>query len=112
MARRVKASEEQRCRLFAANASRCCVCKRSGIGLHLIPLNSHPSQTVDENLAVLCVEDHDRHYHPSSYRSHVNHLELGAKEILKHKASWEKFVSACQRPGSPVLATVTMFGTE
>src|SRR6476659_9458977 len=67
MARRVKANEEQRCRLFAANASRCCVCKRSGIGLHLHHINGNPSDTVDENLAVLCVEDHDRHHRPSSY---------------------------------------------
>lgn len=111
MARRKKPSSDQRARLIAANASRCCVCKRNGIGLHLHHIDGDASSTVDKNLAVLCVEDHDRHHRSSSYEPSVQHLELGAQEILHHKVSWEKFVTVCQTPGSPVLATVTMFGT-
>ena len=71
-----------------------------------------PLNTIDENLAVLCVEDHDRHHRQQAYEPCVNHLELDTEQVLKYKTSWESFVSACQSPGSPVLATVTMFGTE
>jgi hypothetical protein len=112
MTRRVKASEKQQARLLTANANRCCVCKRSGVGLHLHHINGNPSDTVDHNLAVLRVEDHDRHHRPAAYQSQVRHLELSAEGIRSYKTSWENFVSACQRPGSPVLATGTMFGTE
>ena len=112
MTRRIRVTDKQRRRLLAANADRCCVCKRNEVGFHLHHIDGDSSNTIDGNLAVLCIEDHDRHHRPKAYRSRVNHLELDAERILKYKMSWEKFVSACHVPGSPVLATVTMFGTK
>ena len=50
-------------------------CKRRCIGFHLHHIDGNSSNTVDENLAVLCVEDHDRHHRPNEYESRVNHLE-------------------------------------
>ena len=112
MKRRIRVTDRQRRRLLAANADRCCVCKRNEIGFHLHHIDGDSSNTIDRNLAVLCVEDHNRHHRQETYGSRVNHLELDAERILKYKKSWEKFVSECRVPGSPVLATVTMFGTK
>ena len=112
MTRRIRTTGDQKRRLFAANANRCCVCKRNGIGLHLHHINGDPSDTIDSNLAVLCVEDHDRHHRQAAYESRTNHLELDAEVVLECKTSWEQFVSACHRPGSAVLATVALFGNK
>ena len=110
MARR-NPTQEQRRRLVADNADRCCVCKRDGVGLHLHHIDGDATNTVDGNLAVLCVEDHDRHHRPSRYTGNVRHVELSVEEISSCKTNWERFVRASRTPGAPVLATVTVFGT-
>jgi len=112
MTKRKNPSQSQRDRLLAANANRCCVCKRRDVGLNLHHIDGDSSNTKDLNLAVLCVQDHDRHHRPLTNEPSVQHLELSAEEILRRKVSWEKFVGACQVPGSGIIATITMFGTE
>jgi len=109
---RVDPTSTQRTRLFEANAYRCCVCKRSGVGLHLHHIDGDNSNTVDENLGVLCVEDHDRHHRPGAYRPTVNHLDLGAAQILQHKKSWEAFVAEARQTSPKVLATLSCYGTH
>jgi hypothetical protein len=109
---RVNPNSPQRERLLTANANRCCVCKRQGIGLHLHHIDKDSSNTVDENLAVLCVEDHDRHHRPGAYQKPaVNHLELSPEEIKKHKQSWEAFVTETRKPSPNVIATLSAYGT-
>ena len=102
---RVNPKAEQRDRVLNTNAKRCCVCKCSGVGLHLHHIDRDSSNTVDENLAVLCVEDHDRHHRPGAYTPTVNHLELSPDEIRRHKTSWEAFVSETRKPFPKVIAT-------
>lgn len=101
----------QKDRLLQANAFQCCVCKRRSVGFHLHHIDGNSSNTVDENLAVLCVEDHDRHHRPNEYESRANHLELDAKEILRLKNSWEAFVAEAKRPDPRVIAALSAFGT-
>lgn len=108
---RLNPTSTQRERLLEANASRCCVCKRGSIGFHLHHIDGNSSNTADENIAVLCVEDHDRHHRPDKYEPRVNHLELGAKEILRLKNSWEAFVLEANQPDPKVLATLSCYGT-
>ena len=108
---RVNPKSSQRERLLKANANRCCVCKRQGIGLHFHHIDQDSSNTVDENLAVLCVEDHDRHHRPDAYQAAVNHLELCPEEIRKHKQSWEAFVIEARKPSPNVIATLAAHGT-
>lgn len=110
MARR-KPTPTQRERLLEPNASRCCVCKRGNIGFNLHHIDGNPSNTVDENLSVLCVEDHDRHHRPDEYESPSNHLELQPNEILRFKNSWEAFVLEANQPDPKVLATLSCYGT-
>ena len=109
---RVNPNATQRKRLLKANAFRCCVCKRPSVGFHFHHIDANSSNTVDENLAVLCVEDHDRHHRPNEYESRSNHLELDAKEILGLKNSWEAFVVEANRPEPKVIATLSAYGTE
>jgi hypothetical protein len=109
---RANPTSTQKERLLQANAFRCCVCKRRSVGVHLHHIDGNSSNTVDENLAVLCVEDHDRHHRPDEYESRANHLELDANEILRLKNSWEAFVVEANRPDPRVIATLSAYGTE
>jgi hypothetical protein len=108
---RVNPVATQREHLFTANAHRCCVCKRHAVGFNLHHIDHDSSNTIDENLAVLCVEDHDRHHRPGVYQTHVNHLELGPAQIKNHKQSWETFFSEARQPAPKVIATLAAYGT-
>lgn len=108
---RVDPTDTQRARLLKANANRCCVCKRPNLGVHLHHIDGKSSNTVDSNLAVLCVEDHDRHHRPGSYSATVNHLDLSAKVIAEHKQSWEAFVIEARADAPAVIATLAAYGT-
>ena len=92
------------------NAGRCCVYKRKGIGLHLHHIDGDNSNTVDENIAVLCVEDHDHHHRPDKYTK-ANHLELSREKLLEYKRSWESFVENAQSQNPSVLAVINVFGS-
>jgi len=108
---RVDPTESQRTRLLEANAYRCCVCKRPNLGLHLHHIDGYSSNTVDDNLAVLCVEDHDRHHRPAAYSAVVNHLDLSPKVITEHKQSWQAFVVEARSEAPKVIATLAAYGT-
>lgn len=107
---RKKPAASQRKRLLERNAWRCCVCKREGIGLHLHHIDGDNSNTIDDNMALLCVEDHDHHHRPSKY-TRTRHLHLGSDRILKYKTSWEAFVTNAQSNDPSVIAVVNVFGT-
>jgi hypothetical protein len=109
---RINPTPPQKQRLLEANAFCCCVCKRSSIGFNFHHIDGDSSNTVDQNLAVLCVEDHDVHHRPSEYEARSNHLELDAKEILCLKNSWEAFVTEAKKPNPGVIATLSCYGTE
>lgn len=97
-------------KLYEKNANSCCVCKRTGIGLNLHHIDGDSSNTVEENLAVLCVNEHDAHHRPSKYPS-LNHLDLSAEKISAYKIEWENFVQECKKDEPQVLATINAFGT-
>jgi hypothetical protein len=109
---RVNPNASQKDRLLKANAFRCCVCKRRSIGFHFHHIDENSSNTVDENLAVLCVEDHDRLHRMREYESRARHLELDAKEILRRKNSWEAFVIEANRTEPRVVAILSIYGTK
>jgi hypothetical protein len=109
---RVNPTPQQKDRLLEANAYRCCVCKRSDIGFNFHHLDGDPSNTTDQNLAVLCVQDHDCHHRPGAYAASANHTELGEDELREAKQSWESFVVEAKMPTPSVIAAVTCFGTK
>ena len=112
MVKRVHPTPSQKKRLLKANAHRCCVCKRSGIGFEFHHIDHDPAHTVDENLAVLCVEEHDKEYRPMAYQKRASHLQLTADEIRKCKTSWESFVAEARKEQPIVMASVTCFGAR
>ena len=111
---RVPVPKKLRNLLLRKNASAYCVCKARDIGLNFHHIDGDSSNTVDANLAVLCVRDHDAHHRPEEYRPRaaVNHLDLDRDTIASKKAEWEAFVAEAGRPKPAVLATLTAYGTE
>jgi hypothetical protein len=110
VAKRKNPTPTQRDRLTMKNAGRCCVCKRRGVGLHLHHIDGNHSNTIDENIAVLCVEDHDQHHRPSKYTK-TRHLELSTEKLLEYKKSWEIFVEDATSEYPSVIAVINVFGT-
>lgn len=107
---RVPIPDKMAKKLYEKNANSCCVCKRTGIGLNLHHIDGDNSNTVEDNLAVLCVNEHDAHHRPSKYPS-LNHLDLSADKILEYKIEWENFVQECKKEEPKVLAVINAFGT-
>ncbi len=101
----------QKEKLLSMNAGVCCVCKIRGQGVNFHHVDGNPSNNALENIAVLCVNDHDAHHRPQVYTK-MNHLELGAKKILKYKLEWEAFVKEAQKEKPNALAVVNVYGTE
>ena len=87
-------------KLYELNANSCCVCKRTGVGLNLHHIDGDSSNTTEENLAVICVKDHDAHHRPNKYTA-LNHMDLSAERLHAYKTEWEEFVFLC-RKGTPV----------
>lgn len=109
MSQRNNPSPALRKQVLEANAERCCVCKRAGVGLHLHHIDGDSSNTIFENLAVLCVQDHDHHHRPSAYPS-VSHLDLSSDQLLRYKQSWEAFVYESKKDNPSVAAIISVFG--
>jgi hypothetical protein len=109
--KRGKLTDTLRNLLLDQNAHRCCVCKASGVGFNLHHIDGDRSNTVEGNLAVLCVRDHDQHHRPEAYRS-TKHRELSPDVIRQHKLSWEAFVADARSEHPSVLATVAAYGTK
>lgn len=107
---RVSVPEKMAKKLYEKNANSCCVCKRTGIGLNLHHIDGDNSNTVEDNLAVLCVNEHDAYHRPSKYPS-LNHLDLYADKISAYKIEWENFVQECRKEEPKVLAVINAFGT-
>jgi hypothetical protein len=109
--KRKRPSPEQRDRLLKNNAHRCCVCKRGSVGLHLHHIDGDSSNTVDKNLAVLCVQDHDLHHRPTAYNS-TKHTELSEQIIRDLKNSWESFVTEAKQNSPKIIATINAYGSH
>ena len=102
-------TRSQRERLLAKNGRMCCVCKAFGVGLEFNHIDGDHSNTVDENLAVLCVADHDAHHRAGQYP--IRHVELSTAEILRHKQEWEEFIREAQLSKPRLLTTISGYGT-
>ena len=108
---RIDPSPKMKKKLLAKNANSCCVCKKTGIGLNFHHIDGDNQNTIESNIAVLCVKDHDHTHRPIEYIA-FNHMDLSGSEILKYKQSWEAFVNECKKDNPQVLAMLTVYGTE
>lgn len=97
--------------MLKKNNDVCCVCKTRGLGVNLHHLDGDRSNTVEANLAVLCVRDHDSHHRPKRYDP-VRHLSLGPEEIKKCKQLWEAFVAEASKSDTKILAVINIYGEK
>jgi hypothetical protein len=98
-------------RTLSANSHVCCVCKRRGIGVNVHHIDHDPGNNSPENLAVLCVAEHDAHHRPSASPA-LAHLDLSADAIRRYKSDWESFVAEAAKPEPAVLAVVNLYGSS
>ena len=91
------------------NLGVCCVCKERGIGTNFHHIDGNPTNNKEENIALLCVKEHDQHHRPHAYNQ-TKHLELRADKILAFKQEWELTVQECKSENPKVLAVVNAFG--
>jgi len=109
--KRKNLTPQQKEKLLSMNAGVCCVCKIRGLGVNFHHIDGNPSNNTLENIAVLCVKEHDAHHRPQVYTG-MNHLELGTKKILEYKREWEAFVKEAQKENPKMLAVINIYGTE
>jgi hypothetical protein len=91
------------------NLGVCCVCKERGIGINLHHIDGNPFNNTEDNLAVLCVKEHDQHHRPNAYDL-TKHLELGIEKIKRYKEEWEQTVTECQTENPKVIAVANAYG--
>jgi hypothetical protein len=87
----------------------CCVCKERGIGINFHHIDGNPANNVEDNVAILCLKEHDQHHRPNAY-DRAKHLELGEEKIKEFKREWELTVAECQSENPKVIAVVNMYG--
>lgn len=92
------------------NLGVCCVCKERGIGINLHHIDGNISNNSEDNIAVLCLKEHDQHHRPNAYDK-SKHLELGSSKIKELKIEWEKTIKECKSDNPQVLAVVNAYGT-
>ncbi|WP_125828483.1 HNH endonuclease [Paraferrimonas haliotis] len=103
---------KQRKNLLEKNAYRCCVCKQSGIGFELHHIDGDNSNTVESNLALLCVSDHDNHHRPDKYTHKIFCKDLRPEVLTRYKNRWEDFVAEAKKDSPEIIATLNIYGFE
>jgi hypothetical protein len=103
---------KQRMSLLENNAYRCCVCKQSGVAFEIHHIDGDNSNTVESNLAVLCVSDHDNHHQPGKYTHKIFCKDLRPEVLLRYKNRWEDFVNEAKKENPEIIATLNFFGFE
>lgn len=101
--------EVQKNRLYEKNGNSCCICKSTNIGLNLHHIDQDPSNNNDDNIAVLCVQEHDLHHRPSRYNKH---LDLTKEVISQKKKNWESFIQESKKDHPNILAVINAFGDK
>ena len=95
--------------ILTKNLGVCCVCKERGIGTNFHHINGNPANNNEDNIAVLCVQEHDQHHRPNA-NVKTKHLELGADKIKEYKYEWEQTVEECKSDHPKILAVVNTYG--
>lgn len=107
--KRKNISPQKQKELLRRNAGVCCICRERGLGINFHHIDGNPSNDKLENIAVLCVKEHDQYHRPQKYTI-SNHLELGVKKIKSKKEEWERFVKEASKKNTKVLAVLNAFG--
>ena len=95
--------------ILTKNLGVCCVCKERGIGTNFHHINGNPANNNEDNIAVLCVQEHDQHHRPNA-NVKTKHLELSADKIKEYKLEWEQTVEECKSDHPKIVAVVNIYG--
>jgi hypothetical protein len=95
--------------LLRKNKGVCCVCKEPGLAVQYHHIDGNRSNTVEENLAVLCVRDHDKEQRPHRY-SKPHWTNLSEYKIKRYKKSWEAFIEEASKSDTNVLCFAFLYG--
>lgn len=79
---------------FKANRT-CCVCRIPNLHYQLHHIDEDPSNNVEENLAVLCLQCHANTQIASAFARKLN-----AAQVRLYKADWESLVATERKPNS------------
>lgn len=93
------------------NKGVCCVCRERGKGYNLHHIDENPSNNSLDNIALLCVKDHDLHHRYNEY-DNINHSELTRSQIILYKKAWEWFVEEAQKENPELIAVINAYGTK
>jgi hypothetical protein len=108
--KRIAVPQPVRLRLNKKNLGVCCVCKERGLGINYHHIDGNPSNNDDENIAVLCVKEHDKTHRPKAYE--INHVELGPTKIKRFKLDWEQTVKECKSENPSIIAVLNIYGNK
>jgi len=96
--------------VMTKNLGVCCVCKERGLGINLHHIDKNPFNNIEENIAVLCLKEHDKHHRPKVYKE-TNHTELSEEKIKEFKQEWEQTVAEGQSENPKIIAVVNTYGS-
>lgn len=106
---RKKVGQTLRTEIITASAGVCCVCRTRGIGINIHHIDGDHANNVPENLATICVRDHDA-YHRRNVYHRCHYLSEG--DIRQRKIEWEKFIASARSSPPRVAAVLSMIGTK
>ena len=109
MTKRKKIPPPTQKRLLKKNLGVCCVCKERGLGTNFHHIDGVPANNDEDNIAVLCVKEHDQHHRPHAY-DQLKHLELGQDKIRQLKQEWEHTVAECNSDNPNIIAVLIAYG--
>ena len=80
---RVKIPDDLAASVKFASNSTCCICRERGKSFQIHHIDGDPSNNEFDNLAVLCLEDHNRTHSKGSFAR-----QLDSYEIVKYRDDW------------------------
>ena len=106
---RKKTGQALRNEIITASAGVCCVCRTRGVGINIHHIDGDHANNTPDNLAVMCVRDHDA-YHRRNVYHRCHYLSEG--DIRQKKIEWENFIARARSNPPRVAAVLSMIGTE
>ena len=81
--RRTSIPDDVAARVLFEQDHTCCICRESGLPVQIHHLDEDPSNNAFENLALLCLEDHDRTQVRGGFAR-----KLAASEVENYRVDW------------------------
>jgi hypothetical protein len=84
---RVSVPEELKAKVLFASDHTCCVCQERGVAVQMHHLDENPTENREDNLAVLCLECHNRTQLTGGFGRH-----LARQDVVTYRDDWVRRV--------------------